>query len=149
MNPLRRSWLKKSSGDHLCQTEPIFIFEISISKPANFLKPLGQCWVNTFNSMLQSMFLWIINLIFHIYSNSCAVLDLRPTARLSRFTRSAPRQATRKVMTMHHFAWCGTMLTCSRSCKRDSRTCLLIRIPPPPPNMILTNPLGHGLLWYF
>ena len=43
--------------------------------------------------MLQSMFLWIINLIFHIYSNSCAVLDLRPTACLSRFPRSAPRQA--------------------------------------------------------
>ena len=78
--------------------------------------------------MLQSMFLWIINLIFHIYSNSCAVLDLRPTACLSQFTRSAPRQATRKVMTMHHFAWRGTILNRSRSRTRDSGTCLL-RVP--------------------
>ena len=75
--------------------------------------------------MLQSMFLWIINLIFHIYSNSCAVLDLRPTACLSRFPSSAPRQATRKVMTMHHFAWRGTILSRSRSRIRDSGTCLI------------------------
>ena len=33
----------KFSADHLCQTEPIFIVEISILKPANFLKPPGQC----------------------------------------------------------------------------------------------------------
>ena len=59
-------------------------------------------------------------------SNSCAVLYLRLTACLSRFTRSAPRQATRKVMTMHHFAWRGTMLSHSRSRTRDSGTSLIL-----------------------
>ena len=82
--------------------------------------------------MLQSMFLWIINLIFHIYSNSCAVLDssqnVPRNAATARRGRSPGRgRPEKRVVT-------------------SRRTTHQTRVTPPPPRQLRSGKISSRLL---